>query len=65
VIAKGFIALVKSTSIDHIEENWRAMEFSMDQNDLELLDMFREPGYQSPEYDYWASRDDKVKIWKL
>ncbi len=53
IISKGFHPLTKSETIEHINENLAAMNFSMEQEDLEKLNSFRIPRYVAPEIDWW------------
>jgi diketogulonate reductase-like aldo/keto reductase len=50
--------LVKSESIEHIDENLEALEFEMDKEDVKRLTDFRVPNYKAQEID-WFKQDKK------
>ena len=65
LVHKGFIPIVKSTDISHINENLKAVSFKLTLSDYELLNSFDPSSLEQYDWDYWGSREDKVKIWKL
>lgn len=62
--SKGFLPLVKSDKIEHIDENLGAFNFSTDSTDYEKLNGFKIDGYESPKID-WYDTGDGVKIHQL
>ncbi len=48
----GFLPEVFSTTIEHIKENWEAMQFEMTQSEYDELTNFRVPGYIPPKIDW-------------
>ena len=48
----GFKPEVFSTSLEHIKENWEAMQFKMEEDDYEELTEFRVPGYIPPKINW-------------
>lgn len=62
---RGFIPIIKSTNIDHIKENLEALSFELSEDEIKLLDNFRAKEFADIEYDYWSTREDKKKRWKL
>lgn len=62
---QNVIPIIKSTNIEHIKDNLEALSFEIAPNEIELLNGFRAPEFDNLEYDYWSSREDKKKRWKL
>ena len=52
LIARGFLPLVKSETIDHIKENLAALDFQLEKEDVERLNRFRVPNYKPPVIDW-------------
>lgn len=48
----GFKPEVFSTSKEHIQENWEAMQFKMEKKDCDEITEFRIPGYTPPEINW-------------
>ncbi len=63
--ARGFHPLVKSETIEHIDENLAALEFEMEQKDLDRLSNFRPPGYSPPEVDWFMKSEHGVSVHAL
>jgi len=60
IYTKGFLPLVKSENKSHIDENVRALEFKIDENDLKKLDKFRPPKWITPKIDWKRMGDGKI-----
>lgn len=64
LISEGFLPLVKSENINHIDENLEAMTLTLDNDDLKKLNEFRPPNWKSPKID-WDKTGDGISISKL
>ena len=64
LVSKGFRPLVKSESIEHINENLEALNFNMERKDFDRIDRFRVPDYETPKIDWWQTGDG-IKISML
>lgn len=53
IVQKGFLPLVKSETKEHIDENFAALEFSLQTEDVEKLNTFSVPNYKEPEIDWY------------
>ena len=51
--SKGMYPLVKSETIEHIDENLTALDFKMDKRDIQRINDFRPPNYKSKNIDWW------------
>ena len=60
IYSKGFLPLVKSENISHIDENIQALEFKVDKDDLKKLDEFRPPNWFTPKIDWTYLGDGKI-----
>lgn len=61
---KGFKPLIKSESIEHINENLDSFDFSLSNNDYLKIDKFR-IGYKTPNIDWWQEGASGEKIHML
>lgn len=52
IVGKGYLPLVKSETTQHIDENFAALEFVMEKEDIEKLNNFTVPNYKIPEVDW-------------
>jgi diketogulonate reductase-like aldo/keto reductase len=57
IARKGFFPITKSENIDHINEHLASFDFILDNHDVEKLNKFRVPGYQSPKIDWYRDGD--------
>ena len=57
---KGFVTLVKMSSIAHVKENLDAMDFEMSPEDHERINTFRPEGYATPKIDWTNAGDGKI-----
>ena len=48
----GFKPEVFSTTEEHIKENWKSMQFKMEQSEYDEITKFRVPGYVPPKIDW-------------
>lgn len=64
IVSKGFFPLVKSSTKEHIDENLASFNFQIEPNDLERLNEFKIPNYQSPKID-WFGTGDGVAIHQI
>lgn len=64
LVSKGFLPIVKSESIRHIDENIQSLEFELEKGDFEKLESFQIPGYKTPEID-WNRSGKGVAIHML
>lgn len=64
ISSKGFLPLVKSDKVDHIDKNLGAFDFSMDGGDYEKLNSYKISGYETPKID-WFDTGDGMKIHML
>jgi len=53
--SKGFLPLVKSENISHIDENLSAFDFNIEDEDLRDMNNWRPLGYKSPDIDWRMS----------
>ena len=59
IIRKGFLPLVKTDNLDHLEENLKSLEFEIDQKDFSDIDSFR-IGSDLPKIDWSRSGNGKI-----
>ncbi len=52
IISKGYLPLTKSENTSHIDEHLAALEFTMNDDDLDLLNNFKIPNFRQPEIDW-------------
>jgi len=64
IVSKGFLPLVKSSTVKHIDENLASFDFQIEQDDLDRLNNFEIPNYTSPKID-WFENGDGIKICQL
>lgn len=64
IVSKGFLPLVKSTNKKHIDENLDSFNFVIEKEDIERLNNFQIPGYETPKID-WNDNGDGIKIDQL
>ncbi|MDO8515066.1 MAG: aldo/keto reductase [bacterium] len=64
IVSKGFFPLNKTSNTEHVNENLEAFKFTIDKEDLELLNNFKIPNYSSPKID-WFDTGDGIKIHQL
>lgn len=64
ICSKGFLPLVKSDNVKHIDKNLGAFDFSMEGDDYGRLNSFRIPGYETPKID-WYDTGEGIKIHQL
>ncbi len=64
LVSKGYLPLIKSETITHIDENIASLDFSMDVKDLEQLDNFKVPNYQMQHID-WFVENSGTSIFSL
>jgi len=57
LVSKGFYPLIKSETINHIDENLAALNFKIKESDLNKLNNFKIPGYKIPKIDWWMVGD--------
>jgi len=62
---KGFKPLVKSESLEHIDENLGSFDFKMTESDYKKIDTFRVPNYKIPEINWWQEERKGQKIHVL
>jgi diketogulonate reductase-like aldo/keto reductase len=55
-ISQGFLPIIKSATISHIDENIDATSFTMDTSDIDKITAFRVPRYTYPKIDWHESR---------
>lgn len=61
ITSKGILPIIKSETIAHINENIAAIEFGLQEEDIEKLDSFTPPGYIPPKVD-WQRIGDGVTL---
>ena len=61
IASKNFLPLVKTSNIEHLEENLKSLDFKMIPPDIEKLNNFRAPYWVSPEIDWSRSGDGKIE----
>lgn len=64
IVSKGFLALTKSESIDHINEHVESLSFEMSKEDIKSLNEFKAPGYKMPKIK-WNAKEEGVSIDQL
>lgn len=64
LVSRGFLPLIKSENKDHIDENLSALDFKMEDSDIERLNTYRVPGYKTSKID-WTGSGDGVPIFML
>jgi len=64
ISSKGYLPIIKSDSIAHIDENLGAFDFKIDPDDIRKIDEFRVPGYKTPEID-WKGTGDGILVDQL
>ena len=62
---KGFKPLVKSETINHIDENLNSFNLKMERSDYLKIDKFRVPNYKKPNIDWWQEGKFGDKIHML
>lgn len=62
---RGMHPLVKSTSIEHIDENLGSFDFEMENSDYQELNSFRVPHWITPEIDWTRTIEGALYIDKL
>lgn len=61
----GLKPLIKSDSINHIDENIEALDFDIDKNDLKRITNFKVPNYSSPKIDWFMENESADYIHSL
>lgn len=64
IISKGYLPLTKSENIDHINEHLEALNFVIDDLDIQLLNNFKIPNYAQPDI-AWSTNSPGVRIDQL
>ncbi|OVE74567.1 hypothetical protein BVX95_01940 [archaeon D22] len=66
LVSKGCLPLVKSSNVEHIEENLGALDFELDDSDIRRLNSFRPDGWVTPNI-VWDnnSKEEGVFIHQL
>ena len=64
IVSKGYIPLTRSDNIDHINENIAALDFVIEDSDIELLDNFKISNYTQPEI-AWDMDSPGVRVDQL
>lgn len=64
IVSKGYLPLTKSEDIDHINEHLEALDFILDDSDIQQLDDFKIPNYTQPDI-AWDADSTGVKIDQL
>lgn len=65
LVNRGLHPLIKSENIEHIKENLAALDFNLDEQDIEKLNEFTVPGYHTPEIDWFNKGTGGVFIATL
>jgi diketogulonate reductase-like aldo/keto reductase len=64
ITSKGFLPLIKSTNIQHIDENLESFQFVIEPEDIKRLNNFEIIGYKTPKID-WDYNGDGITIDQL
>lgn len=64
LVGKKLLPLIKTESIEHIDENLAALDFKIEEADFDALNNFRINGWETPKID-WYGTGDGVKIDQL
>jgi diketogulonate reductase-like aldo/keto reductase len=64
IIGRNLLPLIKTDSIEHLDENLAALGFKVEKNDLEKLNEYRVNGWKTPKID-WHGTGDGTKIDQL
>lgn len=64
LVSKNLLPLIKTDSIEHLDENLAALDFKIDKTDLVRLNEHRVHGWKTPKID-WYGTGDGVKIDQL
>lgn len=54
IVLKGFLPLVKSENIAHIDENLESISLQLSKEDIQRMDNFAVPNYKAPEIDWFV-----------
>jgi diketogulonate reductase-like aldo/keto reductase len=57
IVSKGYLPITKSETIAHIDEHLAALEFTIEEQDLDLLSTYHLPGYTPPKIDFHKTGD--------
>lgn len=57
IVSLEYLPLFKSDSMTHIDENLAALDFKIEQDDLQRLTDFRPPNYESPHIVYYRGEE--------
>jgi diketogulonate reductase-like aldo/keto reductase len=64
LVTKGFLPLIKSENIKHIDENLESLNFKLETTDIDHLNLFRPTGWITPEID-WDKTGVGVSVSQL
>ena len=64
IVSKGYIPLTRSDNIDHINENIAALDFVIENSDIQLLDDFKISNYTQPKI-AWDMDSPGVRVDQL
>lgn len=64
IISRGYLPLTKSETISHIDEHLNSINFTIDSADLDRLNRFYPPHYNSPKV-YWGVIGEGIRIDQL
>ncbi len=64
IISNGYLPLVKSENIEHINENIKALDIELEEKDVKKLNEFRVANYKQPKID-WGYDKEGIPIYML
>lgn len=61
LVSNDCFPMIFSKSIEHINENWQALDFTMDESDITRMNAYRVKNYNKPKVD-WDKTGDGISV---
>lgn len=61
LVSNNYFPMIFSKSIEHINENWQAVDFTMDVGDIERMNAYRVKNYNKPKVD-WDKTGEGISV---
>ena len=64
LVTRSFLPLIKSETVEHIDENIASLKFDLEKKDIEMLNNFKTPKFKMPRVD-WDRSGDGIPIHQM